>query len=203
MKRFLLFIVLMLAVSAFADEQVLWSGKVENGGWGGPVMKMTIINGCGAVLIGGQGMWLINHTFALGGGGYGMVSDQDGPEEYVPITDATTSYFPTSMNMGYGGVVLSYLRRSDVLFHPTLDLLIGGGKVVLYHHGTNGRAGEIGHDGFFVLEPSVNGELNIVSFMRASIGVGYSFVSGVTQFGYSNADFTNVTGTIMLKFGKF
>lgn len=71
---FLLFAIITLPV--FAQEQTLiGSGEIENGGFGGPVVKVTSINGESAVFVGGRGGWIINHTFVLGGAGYGLVTN--------------------------------------------------------------------------------------------------------------------------------
>ncbi len=71
---FLLFVILTLP--AFSQEQTLiGDGDIESGGFGGPAVKVTSINGETAVLIGGCGGWIINHTFVLGGAGYGLVTN--------------------------------------------------------------------------------------------------------------------------------
>ena len=70
MKRSLIGL-LLFAFFGFAsaqDEQLV-SGKIESGGFGAPVWKITQINGETAMLTGGRGGWIINHTFVIGGGG--------------------------------------------------------------------------------------------------------------------------------------
>ena len=58
-------------------------------------------------------------------------------------------------------------------------------------------------DRFFVVEPTVNAELNLMSFMRLDIGAGYRVVSGVSEWGYSNSDVSGASASATLKFGKF
>ena len=67
---------LILSFQLFAQEEtLLGSSEVTHGGFGGPVIKYTQIKGEPAVLVGGRGGWIINHTFIIGGGGYGLVND--------------------------------------------------------------------------------------------------------------------------------
>jgi hypothetical protein len=205
MKYFVFILILLFtAGGALAEEHNLFSGKLEHGGYGAPVVKFTQINGKFAVLAGGQGQWIINHTFALGGGGYGLSGEQD----YNPSRPDYRSMYPDHRtNFSYGGVILSYIGESDQMLHPTFDLLIGGGSVdLLDRHEWDMHDDHVYHsyhDGVFVLEPSINAELNLVRFMRADFGVSFRLVSGVNRFGYHNSDFGGVSGNIVLKFGKF
>jgi hypothetical protein len=213
----LVFMLLLAATPLLAEEQTLLHGRIQHGGYGAPVIKVTTIDGGSAVLLGGQGAWLINHTFGLGIAGYGMVTeriynrpDQPNAPEYEPTATRR-------LELGYGGLLLSYVNRSDELIHTTVDLLIGGGTIGFakrYRYADNWDSGDWDSDdwdhsrsgstdGFFVLEPSLNVEINLVRFMRLDAGMGYRWVSGVSRFGYGNADISGVTGTLALKFGKF
>ncbi len=55
----------------------------------------------------------------------------------------------------------------------------------------------------FVLEPAVNAELNVTTWFRLNAGVSYRFVTGVTQVGLDNGDFSGPTATLTFKFGTF
>ena len=65
---------LPIGLSAQAD-QTLTGPYIESGGFGAPVVKMTSMMDEFAVLLGGRGGWILNRTFVLGGGGYGLVND--------------------------------------------------------------------------------------------------------------------------------
>jgi hypothetical protein len=75
MKKIVVLLVFVFTFSAFAQETTLINGEIESGGFGGPVLKVTSINGENAVMIGGRGGWIINHSLVLGGGGYGLVTE--------------------------------------------------------------------------------------------------------------------------------
>ncbi len=72
--RFIM-VICLVAFPAFAQEETLIKGDVESGGFGGPVVKMTSLNGQDGILVGGRGGWILNHSFIIGGGGYGLANN--------------------------------------------------------------------------------------------------------------------------------
>lgn len=207
MKRIFLSILMLLAFTgASLAEQTLLTGRVVHGGYGGPVAKFTNFNGEFGVLAGGEGGWILNHTFMIGGGGYGLATDHQASS--VPA-DFPWALDETRMEFGYGGVILSYIGHSDQVLHPTFSMLIGGGAVNVgrdYEHDwleSQDTGDQRYADRFFVFEPSASAELNLVSFMRLDVGAGYLLISGVNHWGLTNSDVSGVTGSATLKFGKF
>ena len=100
---------LCLAAPGFSGEQTLISGDIEHGGYGGPVFKFTQIgpNQDYGYLVGGQGGWIINHQFVLGGGGYGLSNNI--PADWLPESPDLYPTFGTQyLNFGYGGLFLAY-----------------------------------------------------------------------------------------------
>ncbi len=204
-----LFLILMLvSVSMFAQEETLLSGEIEHGGFGGPVVKMTSVKKEFGVLVGGYGGWLINHTFMIGGGGYGLVNkikgDQSAQNAYQVYTDR-----PVNIEFGYGGVVFEYIHNSNSLIHFAFSTLIGAGGVTYNerdyddwdwddHHND-----ERPNDAFFVAEPEIKAELNVASFFRINVGGSYRFISGVNLVGLKNSDLSGPSANITFKFGKF
>ena len=71
----IILLAVLLSYPAMAQDETLVSGKTESGGYGGPLCKMGQINGETGIFVGGQGGWIINHRFVLGGTGYGLVND--------------------------------------------------------------------------------------------------------------------------------
>ena len=194
MKPRQLFIALVAStcMSAYAQEQTLVGGKIESGGFGGPVLKVGQVKGETALLVGGRGGWIINHTFVLGGGGYGLVND-------IKMKDVGgTSYY---LAYGYGGLELEYISDSDELIHYTIHALIGGGSLNLRTKSFD--MGNSDTDTFFILEPGANVDLNITSFFRLGIGVSYRYVSGVSFESLTNSDIAGPAGVLTFKFGTF
>ena len=143
------------------------------------MVRIGGINNGAAVFVGYRGGWVINRTFSLGGGGYGLISDV---------------YFSgNKLKMGYGGLDLEYKINSDEIVHFAVRSLIGLGGIELMG---------VGQESFFVLEPGVNLELNVTSFFKLSGGVSYRFVSGVNNVpGVSDSSLGGLAAEIALIFG--
>jgi hypothetical protein len=177
---------------AFGQAENLLEGSVESGGFGGPVLKITTINGATGVLVGGRGGWIINHAFVIGGGGYGLVNTvraaAPGPngEPYI--------------NFGYGGVELEYIVQSEKLIHWSVGVLVGGGGV---GHRGEYNTGDIDTKGFFVMEPWAEVHLNVVEFFRISAGASYRWVTGADSPVASDSKLCGVSGILTLRFGSF
>jgi hypothetical protein len=203
MKKFIgIVLMLILVVSvAGAEEETLLSGDIEHGGFGGPVVKFTELKDEFGILVGGRGGWIINHTFVIGGGGYGLVNSDIDEREISPDT---TIY----MTMGYGGLDLEYIANFNKLIHMTVSTLIGGGGID-YMVKSRNEDWDHGHyrgddaDAFFVFEPAINGEMNILKFFRVDAGVSYRFISGIATEGIGDNDLSGPAANITLKFGKF
>lgn len=195
--------ILLLAVysekSTAQEAQTLISGSVSHGGFGGPEIKFGSVAGSSSVWVGGRGGWIINidpqHAISIGGGGYGLVSDH---RSNLATLDGEDLYALS----GYGGFILEYTNRSYRLTHFTLSALLGGGAVLL-RDSSYEPFEEDNNNPFFVFEPVLNVELNVASFFRIAAGAGYRFTSGISDFGFSDSDFSGFTGTITFKFGGF
>jgi hypothetical protein len=202
----LVFVVsLFLCQTSRAQEETLMgSGEISSGGFGAPVVKLTEITGDPAVLVGGRGGWIINHTFVLGAGGYGLVTTHK-------TQDPLAFLFPygeTVLSFGYGGLELEYIIQSDKLLHYSVYLLLGGGAVSYRNKNSSDEWDDLydihsPEDAFFVVESAVNLELNVASFFRINAGIGYRSISGLKFDSLGNADFSGMTGTLALKFGGF
>jgi hypothetical protein len=195
MRKFAIGLVLLAFLPAGLAAQggrTLVGPEMESGGFGGFATKFTSMRGDFAVLLGGRGGWIINRTLVLGGGGYGLVSDI--------WTDVYDQYNrPGKLRMGYGGLDLEVLLRSDDLVHLTLQGLIGGGGVTYRFDSVHPSS----WDAVFVAEPGVNLELNVTHFMRISAGGSYRFVQDVDLVDLTNQDVSGWAGTLLFKFGVF
>ncbi len=198
MKTVIFFLVLLIGFPLYAQETLI-DGKVDIGGFGGPMVQSTSINGRFGLLVGGGGGVIIDHTIALGGAGYGLTNDV--ADDAAP---ASTPY----LNLGYGGVLIQYIHRSDDLIHVTAGVLIGGGglgfrKNIAEETGESHWRDDTLNDAIFVAEPNVGAELNVTQWFRIALGGSYRFVSGVELAGLDNADIGGPNGWIMFKFGSF
>ncbi|MBM4160666.1 MAG: hypothetical protein FJ217_06165 [Ignavibacteria bacterium] len=188
--------VLLLASPLLAqEEETLLKGTIESGGFGGPVVKIGSLNGESGVLVGGRGGWIINHTFILGGGGYGLVNNVRarvlGPrgERYLAF--------------GYGGLELEYVPEWNKLIHVSFMTLVGGGGVGWRDTQAEAVPREEESDAFFILEPAANVTLNVTPYFRISAGVSYRYVTGVNSAASSNSELSGPSGVLTFRFGTF
>ena len=191
------------------EETLLGSGEISNGGFGGPVVKYVQINGKPGVLVGGRGGWIINHSFVIGGGGYGLANDIKANGSDLQDLLIVTN-FNTFINFGYGGLELEYIIQSDKLLHFSIYTLLGAGAVSYrfeyFNNTIYNRDQEIQEspkDAFFIFEPAVNAEVNVVSFMRINAGISYRFIAGADLGDLRNSDLAGPSAALTLKFGKF
>jgi hypothetical protein len=168
-------------------------------GFGGPTVKASPVRGQLGVWTGGYGGVLIDGTFFLGGGGWGLSSDVPASADVAPSR---------SLAVGYGGIVLEYIANSDKLLHYGGGVFIGWGGAGyvdrnLNSFRRNGNNSFNQDSGFFVVEPSIFGELNLTKWMRLNAGVSYRAASNVRLEGLSNADLSGIAGNLTVKFGAF
>lgn len=186
----------LMGTSALAaqNDETLVSGKIESGGFGGIVWKVTEISDETGVIMGARGGWIINHTFVVGGGGYSLVNNIK-PEGISPEKDLLLA-------MGYGGLEFEYIANSQRLIHYSIYALIGGGSVE-YRERDRLFGEAYVSDGFFVAEPGVSFELNVTKSFRVGLGTSYRYINGVNLEGTSNSELQALSANLTLKFGKF
>ncbi|QQS35363.1 MAG: hypothetical protein IPM56_14085 [Ignavibacteriales bacterium] len=193
---FILLLTIILSAQIFPQEQtLLGDGEVSHGGYGGPVIKFSQVNDNFAVLFGGRGGWIINHTFVIGGAGYGLVNSIDGNEVIFGST--------RRLDFGYGGLELGYINKSDDLIHFSVYTLIGAGSVRSRVDDDLFPDYDDNHDTFFVLEPSLNVVLNLTTFMRVAVGGSYRYVNVDKVQNLTSSDLSGPSIGLTLKFGKF
>jgi len=194
----ILFVIFTLFVSTlFAQQETLLrAGEITHGGYGGPVVKFNNIKGEFGLLVGGRGAWVINHSFGLGAGGYGLTNNIK--------TDIMINGKQRRIQFGYGGVFLEYVMNSHRMVHFTLSTLIGGGVVTLSDGDYLDNEGSFDNTSpFFALEPEAGIELNITTFFRINAGVSYLYINGVDKFNLTGDDFSGPSAYLIFKFGKF
>ncbi len=203
-KSLYVILFLLIPVLSFGQEQTLISGKVENGGYGAPVVKFSTVKNHFAVFVGGYGGWLINHTFMIGGGGYGLASKIKGEQSaglYYNFID------DIKIDFGYGGLVLEYIGQPDNLVHYSVSALIGAGGVSYSSYFldafTSGDYNDNHNAAVFVFEPGINAELNVTTFFRIDAGVSYRLVTGTDIAGLKNSDLGGPAAGLAFKFGAF
>jgi hypothetical protein len=114
---------------------------------------------------------------------------------------------------GYGGLLLEPILMSTKKLHVSFPLIVGMGGLFYmtdrrYTHISNSgetvmRRRTIDNDFMFVVEPGVDLEANIFSFMKVAVGVRYRFAPNL-NLGLSPEDAFNGFSTgLTFKFGRF
>jgi len=145
--------------------------KVSHGGYGAFNMGYSTIDGKSALVTGARGAWVIDHKIALGIAGNGFFNN-------VQKSDNNLDYYLAG---GYGGFYFEPIVKHNSSIHLSFPIIIGGGGVTTvpyywdsYHWDTYYPV-----DAFFVFEPGVEIEFNVVNFFRMSIGATYRFTNGI------------------------
>lgn len=144
-------------------------------------------------MFGGYGAWLIDHKFALGGGGMSLMND---------VKFNETAAENQTVDFSYGGFYIGYLHQSSKLIHFTVESFIGRGEVDLETEDSDGD-NVLEDDNVFVIDPSLNAEINITNSIKFILGVGYRFVPGINMDNLDAEDLNSPTLRASIRFGAF
>ncbi len=171
------------------------------GGFGALSSKVADVNGQTALLTGGQLAVVLNHSLNVGLVGYGLVTDVNANR----IDIAGKKYF---FEMGYGGLLVEPVIRPHKLVHLSFPVILGGGWAGVtderfYESGFNYDHDVVESDVFWVVEPSVNVEVNIWKIARIGFGMGYRYLGDANFTNTTDADMSGLSGNITFKLGWF
>jgi hypothetical protein len=158
--------------------------KIDNGGYGSLSVGYSKINDQAAMVIGGRAAWIANHHFALGIAGSGFFSSIDNSYNYY---ENPSEYYLAG---GYGGLLFEPIIAPNYPVHVSFPILVGGGGVSAANwnytnYNYNYNQYYYNADAFFVFEPGVDLEFNIVKFFRVALGVSYRLTSDINlQYKY-------------------
>lgn len=172
-------------------DETLLKSPLSFGGYGAFTIKFSWLNGDYALLLGGRGGLVINHSFIFGGGGYGLTNDI--------LVDVMAPPSQLYMDFGYGGLYFEYVMASHKLLHMSGNVLIGGGSMVLSDEYNFPEY----DDAFFVLEPGLDLELNFSPHFRVDFGGSYRYIAGGDLLGIASQDLSGPAINLTFKFGHF
>ncbi len=190
------------------EEKTLFGNReYSSGGYGGPEIRATQIQGEWGLQLGGRGGWIIDHTFSIGGGGYGIVTNHVGYERNDPTGLHDTTYY---LRTGYGGLFMEYINSSNEAVHFTVNLLVGAGGAVFQRSIEN----QIRFDdefiddfressAYFVFEPGVTADINLTHWFRVAAGVNYRIIAGLEMEHAEDSDLRGLSAGLTFKFGEF
>lgn len=139
-------------------------------------------------MAGVSAMLHINKTFGIGLVGYSTMNN------FTPTALNAKSLL--NLNIMYGGLKMEYTPNPNAAVHVSFPLLIGGGMAKVDSAGNNrnrngfGGFGGRDHDGFrgqngrgntnfFVIQPGINVEANVIRFLKIYAGASYRLTPSV------------------------
>ena len=176
---------LSFSASAIERETIVGLTDVEHGGFGGPTLKLTSLDGELNVINGAKGAWLIDHGLYLG----------------ASFSGTADSISNTQYGMGYGGPIIGYIGMPNRLLHYTVELAASIGDLV--EDNSTGNDLSIDNDMIQVIEPSLFLSFNLVTFATVNVGVSYRYVMGSGTPEMKNDKLRGVSAELNIMFGKF
>ena len=171
--------------------------RISHGGYGGLSLIYSQIDGGNTIITGVRGGWIIDHKVSIGFAGYGFINDL----HFNNINNDATS----DIAGGYGGLLIEYIFFPNSPIHISIPLLMGAGAIT---HADNWNIDIWDRysdeaDAYFVIEPGIELEFNLIKFMRMSAGVYYRHTSNILLSDTDKHALNGLSTGITLKFGKF
>ena len=213
MKKILLIVSLILSVSGIllsqevTDEQkkprqmmTLTGPDHTGGGYGAFTAGYSTIQDRHAYEFGFRGMWVVNHSIAMGFGGTGFAN------QAMYNSSSGSDNFLTG---GYGGFIIEPIIAPMYPVHIAFPILIGGGGISYVETDWEEFDNFVTATDFFMLiQPGAEIELNVTRFFRIGMGATYrlptDFNATTTETPeLSPQDLKGFTYSLLFKFGRF
>jgi hypothetical protein len=213
MKKILLTVAVILSISGilFSQEvtdepkkpgqmRTLTGPEHTGGGYGAFTAGYSVIQERHAYEFGFRGMWVINHSIAMGFGGTGFANQA----MYNPVSGSDN--FLTG---GYGGFIIEPIVAPMYPVHLAFPILIGGGGISYVE--TNWEEFDnfvMATDFFMIIQPGAELELNVTRFFRIGLGATYRFPTDFNATTtetpeLSPQDLKGFSYSLSFKFGRF
>jgi hypothetical protein len=178
--------------------------KISHGGYAAISVGYTQIDADDVMTLGLRAGWLIDHHVTIGLAGKALMNSVFIEGDF-PNTTENGLY----LSGGYGGFFVEPIVAPNFPIHVSFPILIGGGGLVLNdqsmhdYNWENDNYEPYDWDTYFVFEPGVEIELNVVKFFRIAVGGSYRLTSNM-HMGYVPKDLMNgFNADVTFKFGKF
>jgi len=176
---------------------------ISHGGYGALTIDYSQIDSKDAILIGARGAWVIGHGIALGIAGSGFMNDYS-------WNPALAGGRNVNLSGGYGGLFIEPIILPKFPVHFSIPVLIGAGGIA-YTSTYNPYPYDYENfdlfvedaTGYFLVEPGIELELNVVRFFRLAIGGYYRFTSNIQLYDTPEDVLNGWSVGMTLKFGKF
>lgn len=206
-KLTMLFVLALIVTFAFAQDdtpneeiRTVFSNPRVNGGYGAFTIGYTQIDGQDALISGVRGAVIIDHSLAIGLGGYGFVNNLD---YHTYINNDLSEY---TIAGGYGGIFIEPIIAGTSPVHLSFPVLFGIGGVALVddnNYRWEHSFYDVDNDVFFVVEPAVELEFNFTRFFRTALTASYRHTSNLELYETDPDVLRGFNFGMTFKFGKF
>jgi len=182
MKRFVVLFALLITVQLSAQN---FSAGKSSMFYVDLVSKASVLNGDWGLFGGMRAGINLDENFSIGLAGHGLIPVQLG-KSYINVEGRDELHF------GYGGVEASYKYYLSPKFYLSGNLFAGAGRVDY----------ELlpSYDYFFIIEPGLSFNYNIIEWFGLGYQVNYRAASGVKYADFSNASFGGWSTDLAFKF---
>jgi hypothetical protein len=112
---------------------------------------------------------------------------------------------PRDLAVGYGGFLVRYSVLTGGPLYGSVGALVGAGALTLHRdteHDASGDHHADASDSFFVFEPQLSLQVNLLRWMRIGLQGGYRITNGLGHLGYTEQDIDGLTLGGTLQFGS-
>ena len=183
--------------------------KLTSSGWGAVTTHYTEVLGQSTLLVGMRGGWLIDHRLTIGLAGQGQVIGVPNTAYDAHLIAAGIAPQQGSrLYMGYGGLLIEPIIGYRSPVHVSLPLIIGAGGVGYqwngrFQDGFDPRNHRDDGQAFFVLEPGVELEINVIPLVRLGIGASYRYTSDLDLPATAKDAARGFNAGMSVKIGRF
>lgn len=182
----------------------IFSQENEIEGFGGADVKLSDILNERTFLVGGYGGVIVNRSFMLGLGAYGLAT-QPSFSGTIPGTANTKEL---RLYGGYGGVLVGATFFGKEVVHLSMPILIGAGNIDVsddnfFDQSFADTELTVENSAFFVVEPGLQLEFNITRFLRIGGGLTYRWIQGLDLENLTESDLTGYAGVLSVRLGRF
>jgi hypothetical protein len=214
-KIVFLFVLLLGAYNIMAQDSIPEKEhKVNLSGFGGIMSATSILNKGIAECVGAGGALSINHYFYIGGYGLSLTSKHIIRDLIMHNHDDSLFYYSKAVrvNFSHAGLWIGGIFFPKKLVHLGISTKIGWGRIHMLEGEYNSYVTnttvvsyrlDYATNKVFVITPEIEVEFGITSWLKAHLGIGYRYVSGVKFDRYKDYKFNTPEITVGIYFGGF
>jgi hypothetical protein len=183
------------------EVKTIFTKEKRDGFYGSFSMGYSPIDNKDGFTVSARGCWIMDHFFSFGMGGTAFINDIDRfPRDYYVNDEAVNA---NSLAGGYGGLILEPIIFPLFPVHVSFPVLVGVGGISDYLDYDYYSSYSSISDFFWVVEPSVELEVNFTKWLRIALYGTYRFTSDIDIEGVSKNALKSYSAGITFKMGLF